>query len=152
VIILALFTMGAVSGEQKSGITEMILVKPVSYSNYVSAKWTSNMLLILVSLSLSISLSWYYINLLFGKLSIFTFFLVLLLLTLWFCLFLSISIFFNVLLKSPGAVAACTIGTYFLTSALDIVIGNRWSWFPSQVFFHIQHLLVNGNTTSDTWG
>lgn len=152
IVILALFTMGTISGEIKSGVIEMILVKPVSYSHYVSAKWAANLLIIFAALFMGIGLSWYYVNLLFGKVSIAAFFLVLLLFVLWFCLFLSVSLFYNVLFKSPGAVGGATIGTYFLMSALDMVIGSRWSWFPNQIFVHIQGLLVNEHVAADIWG
>src|SRR5699024_10231902 len=136
IVIIALFTMGAISGEIKRGVIEMILVKPVKYSHYITAKWSANALLILTALFLGIGLSWYYVNLLFGKLSVASFFLSVLLFVLWFCLFLSISLFYNVFFKAPGAVAACTIGTYFLMNFADMIIGNKWSWFPNQMFSH----------------
>src|SRR5699024_10309810 len=59
IVILALITMGAISGEIKSGVIEMILVKPVKYSHYITAKWSANALLILTALFLGIGLSWY---------------------------------------------------------------------------------------------
>lgn len=152
IVILALFTMGAISGEIKSGVIEMILVKPVKYSHYITAKWSANALLILTALFLGIGLSWYYVNLLFGKLSVASFFLTVLLFVLWFCLFLSISLFYNVLFKAPGAVAACTIGTYFLMNFADMIMGNKWSWFPNQMFNHLQEVLMTKHVTGDIWG
>src|SRR5690625_233222 len=53
-LILILISMGSISGEQQTGITEMILVKPVSFANYVLAKWAALVLLIWVSLILGI--------------------------------------------------------------------------------------------------
>ncbi|MGM8366011.1 ABC transporter permease [Virgibacillus sp. W0181] len=152
IIILALFTMGSISSEQKSGVNEMILVRPINYGNYISAKWAANLLLVIVSLILSVGLSWYYINLLFGNLSFKVLFFVLLMFTLWFALFLSISIFYNVLLKMPGAVAACTVATYFLMSAGDMIVGNRWPLYPNQIFVHTQHMLINETVTAEIWG
>src|SRR5699024_11621331 len=138
IVILVLFTMGAISEEIKSRVIDMIFVKTVKYSLYITAKWLAYAHLILTALFLGIGLSWYYVNLLFGKLSVDSFFLTVLLFVLWFCLFLSISLFYNVLFKAPGAVAACTIGTYFLMNFADMIMGNKWSWFPNQMFNHLQ--------------
>src|SRR5699024_12609898 len=98
-------------------------------------------------LFLGIGLSWYYVNLLFGKLSVASFFLTVLLFVLWFCLFLSISLFYNVLFKAPGAVAACTIGTYFLMNFADMIMGNKWSWFLDRMFNHLQVVFMNKHVT-----
>src|SRR5699024_4567622 len=128
IVILALFTMGAISGEIKSGDIEMILVKPVKYSHYITAKWSANALLILTALFLGIGLSWYYVNLLFCKLFVASFLLTVSLFVLWFCLFLCISLFYSVLFIAPGAVAASTSRTQFLMNFADMIVGYRWSW------------------------
>src|SRR5699024_12482374 len=109
IVILAMFTMGAISGKIKSGVIEMIIVKPVKYSHYITAKWSANAILILTALFLGIGLSWYYVNLLFGKLSVASFFLTVLLFVLWFCRFLSIFLFCYVLFEDLGADASCSI-------------------------------------------
>src|SRR5699024_8414554 len=114
IVILALFTMGAISGEIKSGVIEMILVKLVKYSHYITAKWSANAVRILRAFFLDIVFSRYYVNLLLSILSVASLFLTLLFFVLWFCLFLSISLFYTVLSQAPGAVAACAIGPYFL--------------------------------------
>src|SRR5699024_1809850 len=44
ILIIALFTMGTISNERKCGITEIILVKPIRYHHYISAKWAANLL------------------------------------------------------------------------------------------------------------
>src|SRR5699024_3599472 len=121
IVILAMFTMGAISGAITSGAIEMILVKPHKYNHYITEKWTANAVITLTSLLLVMGLSCYYVNLLFGKLSVASFFLTVLLFVLWFCLFLCISLFYNVLFTAPGAVAACTIGTYFLMNFADMI-------------------------------
>src|SRR5699024_5916981 len=105
IVILALFTMGAISGEIKSRVIEMILVKPVKYSHYITAKWSANALLILTALFLGIGLSWYYVNYLFGKLSVASFFLSVFLFVVWFCLFLCFSLFCNFVFKVAVSVS-----------------------------------------------
>src|SRR5699024_12811597 len=53
IVILALFTMCAISGVIKSGVIEMILVKPVKYSHYIIANLSSNVHIILQAIYLS---------------------------------------------------------------------------------------------------
>src|SRR5699024_12417970 len=96
--------------------------------------------------------SCFFFFLFFCFLSVSSFFLSFFLFVLWFCLFLSISLFYNVLFIAPGAVAACTIGTYFLMNFADMIIGNKWSWFPNQMFNHLQEVLMTKHVTGDVWG
>lgn len=98
-LIIALVTMGTIAGERSQGINEIILAKPIRYTNYVTAKWFSYSLLAFISLALSLGLSWYYTNLLFGFLSFRLFILTLCFYSLWFIFIIAISIFFNTFLK-----------------------------------------------------
>lgn len=50
VLILTVMSMGTISGEIKSGVYELILAKPVKYTNYVTGKFFSYWLLMMVSL------------------------------------------------------------------------------------------------------
>ncbi len=93
VLIIAFMTMGTISGERKSGVSELILVKPVSYLNYISSKWASVALLTLVSFTLGMGASWYYINLLYGDLGFGMLMQVLFFYGLWLLLVVSFSIF-----------------------------------------------------------
>src|SRR5699024_9542675 len=72
VLIIALITMGTIAGEKNSGITEIILVKPVRYVHYVTSKWAAYLLLIWASLFIGMMANWYYTNLLFGDVSFVT--------------------------------------------------------------------------------
>src|SRR5699024_9883536 len=41
VLVIILMSMGTIAGERKSGVIELILVKPVSYQHYITAKWAA---------------------------------------------------------------------------------------------------------------
>src|SRR5699024_4331594 len=65
ILVIALISMGTIAGERKSGVIELILVKPIAYRNYILAKWFALIVLIWLSLSAGLLMSWYYINILF---------------------------------------------------------------------------------------
>ncbi|CAM5220807.1 ABC-2 type transport system permease protein OS=Ureibacillus acetophenoni OX=614649 GN=SAMN05877842_11045 PE=4 SV=1 [Ureibacillus acetophenoni] len=60
VLVLVLAFMGIVSSERKSGMLKAILVKPVSFSSYITAKWMSAVLLSFGAIFLGMIASWYY--------------------------------------------------------------------------------------------
>lgn len=151
-LIIALVTMGTIVGERSQGINEIILAKPIRYTNYVTAKWFSYSLLALISLALSLGLSWYYTNLLFGSLSFRLFILTLCFYSLWFIFIIAISIFFNTFLKNAGLVIACTIGTIFILSGINTVVGHRLTWFPNQLTAHINEMLLTSKLSNALLG
>jgi len=151
-LIIALVTMGTIAGERSQGINEIILAKPIRYTNYVTAKWFSYSLLALISLALSLGISWYYTNLLFGSLSFRLFILTLCFYSLWFIFIIAISIFFNTFFKNAGLVIACTIGTIFILSGINTVVGHRLTWFPNQLTAHINEMLLTSKLSNALLG
>ncbi|RYG73262.1 ABC transporter permease [Lentibacillus lipolyticus] len=152
VLIIALMTMGTISGERKSGVSELILVKPVSYVNYISSKWTAAVLLTLVSFSLGMVASWYYINLLFGELSFGALMQVLFFYGLWLMLVVSLSIFYNTLCRTPGLVAFLTIATIVLMNLVTTIFSHLLDWSPNKIANYIQQLLISGSVPSELIG
>ncbi len=152
IVIIALITMGTISNEKRNGITEIILVKPVKYTNYISAKLAAYALLITVSCLMGFALAWYYINLLFGDLSFSLFLLTACFFSIWCCFIISISIFFNTLFHSSGAVAACTIGSYFLMGIVHTALGHQLPWFPNQLTVYLQEMITTDKIPEDMWG
>lgn len=142
VMIITLISMGTISGEKKSGITEIILVKPISAVNYVTAKWVAYALLIGLSLVISLLTSWYYVDMLFGGLAFSIFIKVTFFYGLWFLFVLTLSFFYNTLLKSPGLVLACTITTLFIMSIFNLIFGHVLTWFPNNLSNHISEMIA----------
>src|SRR5699024_5127464 len=105
ILVIALISMGTIAGERKSGVTELILVKPIAYRNYILAKWFALIVLIWLSLSAGLLMSWYYINILFGDFAFTTLLEVIFFYGLWLTLVGTISIFYNALFNSLGTVA-----------------------------------------------
>lgn len=142
VLVFVLIAMGVIAGERQSGITEMILVKPVSYANYVLAKWAALILLIWTSFLLGMLGSWYYINILFGSLSFMSLMQVVFFYGLWLTLVATITIFYNTLVKKPGLVAFLTIGTLLVMSVITQVFGRYLLWSPNNLSQHINDMLT----------
>lgn len=149
VLIIVLMSMGTIAGEIKSGVSELILVKPVSYLNYITSKWASLLVIVWLSLFLAMTTSWYYTNLLFGELSF-----MLLLQTvgfygLWLMLVVTLCIFYNTLFKMPGLVAALTIITIMVMSIVTNIFDHLLTWSPIKLSEHIQEMLVFNEVSTD---
>lgn len=152
VLLLAFISMGTIAGEKNSGLTEVILAKPVRYFNYVTAKWTNLLLLVWAALAVSMLLSWYYTNLLFGELSFIVLLQIIFFYGLWFTFVITVSIFYNTLFKTPGLVAACTIMTIVFMSLINMVFGHKLTWFPNQLSLHIHELVVTNTLSKELVG
>lgn len=152
VLIIVLMSMGTIASERKSGVLELVLVKPVSYKNYITAKWVSLMLLVWVGFILGMLASWYYVNLLFGDLSFVSLIKVILFYGLWLSLVISLSIFYNSLVKSAGLVAFFTILTVMIMSIITKIFAHYLAWSPNNISSHIHEMLVNNKIPTDLLG
>src|SRR5690625_2415954 len=149
VLIIVLMMMGTISGEIKSGVSELILVKPITYRNYITSKWASLLLIVWVSLSIALLTSWYYINLLFGHLSFSSLLLVIIFYGLWLTLIVTLTIFYNTLVQTPGLVAALTIITTIIMSMITNIFDHLLTWSPIKLSEYIQEMLVFNEISSD---
>ncbi|UJL47307.1 ABC transporter permease subunit [Virgibacillus sp. NKC19-16] len=149
VLVIVLMSMGIIAGERKSGVSELILVKPVSYRNYVTAKWAALLLLVWGSLFLGMLASWYYTNILFGELSFVELLQIVFFYGLWLTLVVTLSVFYNTLCKTPGLVASLTIITIIVMSIITQVFGHILTWSPNNLSSHIHEMLITGSLSSD---
>ncbi|WP_226585038.1 ABC transporter permease [Halobacillus litoralis] len=151
ILVIALITMGTISGERKDGVAELILVKPVSYFSYITAKWTAYMTLILSSTFIGFLASWYYIELLFGDLSFTNILLTFLFFGIWLMFVVSISIFMNTSSKLPGIVLFLTLGTLIAMNLGTTIFSTYLEWSPSKIVSYLPVLLNNGYVPEDLW-
>lgn len=149
VLIIVLMMMGTISGEIKSGVSELVLVKPITYKNYVTSKWASFLLLVWVSLFVALIASWYYINLLFGELSFLSLLQTTLFYGLWLTLVVTLAIFYNTLVQTPGLVAALTIITIMVMSIITSIFDHILLWSPIKLSEHIQEMLILNEVSID---
>jgi ABC-2 type transport system permease protein len=149
VLVIVLLSMGSISGERKSGVSELVLVKPVSYSNYITSKWASLLLLVWISLFLGLLTSWYYTNILFGSLAFIDFLKVYFFYGLWLTFVVSLSILYNTLFKSAGLVAFFTILTIMVMSILTQIFKHIIEWSPNSLSDYILEMLTTDKMPTD---
>lgn len=149
VLIIVLLSMGTIAGERKSGVSELILVKPVSYKNYITSKFASLLTLVWFSLIIAMLASWYYVNLLFGEITFISLIQVIFFYGLWLTLVVSLVIFFNTLFKSPGLIAFLTIALIMIMSIITQIFGRFLLWSPNNLSKHIHESLIVNEITTD---
>ncbi|WP_077624345.1 ABC transporter permease [Sediminibacillus massiliensis] len=152
VAIVVLISRGMIAGERKSGVAELVLVKPVSYLTYISGKWTAQLALVLTSLFAGLLSSWYYVNLLFGDLSFLSFIRVFCFYGLWMMLVLTVTTFFSALFRSPGLVAFVSLATLAVMSVVKSIFSHILTWYPNNISAQIRDMLAQGSVPEDLWG
>lgn len=148
-VVIVLMAMGTIANERKSGVLELTLVKPVSITNYITAKWTSLVAIVSTSLFVALLAAWYYINLLFGHVSFSQMILIFLFLGIWFAFITALIVLFNTLTASAGIVAALSIGSIIVLSTITSVFTKFLTWSPAQIPNHIQAMLQTSSVSSD---
>lgn len=142
ILIIVLSTMGIIAAERKSGVAAMILVKPVSYLSFVTAKWMGAIMLVWFSFFMGYLATWYYTGILFDWISFNDFIQSFLLYALWLTVVLTITIFFSALLLTPGIAAFSSLAVVIVFSLLSSTLSNRLQWSPAQLTGYANELLI----------
>lgn len=145
ILILVLASMGMISGERKSGVAAMILVKPVSHGFFIASKWLSSLVLMWLSYFIGILASWYYTGLLFDFIPFTDFILSFVLYGIWLSVVITITIFYNAFLKTPGIVGFLSLTTVILVNMLSGLLSKWLAWSPALLMsYSSQSLLQDG--------
>jgi ABC-2 type transport system permease protein len=145
VLIIVFIAMGTIAGERKSGVAGLILVKPVSYTGFVTAKWASLMILIWLSYFLGYFLSWYYVGVLFEFIPFSDFLQSFFVYGIWLTLIITIVILFNTFIKSPGAVGFFTIGAIVILTLVSNSLSHVLEWSPALLFAYTNSFVIGGH-------
>ena len=141
ILIVVLAAMGMISGEIKSGVAELILVKPVSYFSYITAKWTSALVLLWISYFIGYLTSWYYVMILFEKVPFANFLSTFFLFGLYLSFALTITVFVNTMFKSPGIVGFVSMACVIMLSLVTGLLSQWMEWSPAQLLSYSSNLL-----------
>lgn len=147
VLIIVLTAMGLIAAERKSGVAAMILVKPVSFASFVTAKWAGSFLLLLVSFFLGYLATWYYTGILFDWVSFGTVFESYLLYSLWFALVLTVTVFFSASMLTPGLVGFSALAVVIIINILSSSFAHWIKWSPVQLTDYSNQLLLTGRVS-----
>jgi ABC-2 type transport system permease protein len=150
ILIIVLASMALIAGERKSGVAAMILVKPVSHSSFVIAKWLSALLLMWVSYFVGMIASWYYTGLLFKFIPFTDFFISMALYGLWLSLVITVTIFYNSFIKTPGVVAFASLATIIVVSMSSGILKDWLEWSPGRLMAYASQTLVETNVPDHT--
>lgn len=132
-LVLVLSMMSVVSGERNSSVIELILVKPVSYTNFITAKWAGMLTITTVAFMLGYLGAWYYTMQLIGSVPIGDVVISLLYYLLWLYLIVSITLLTSSIFRSIGATAFITLGGVALLTILTGLMSRVLAWSPSRL-------------------
>ncbi|WP_116189370.1 ABC transporter permease [Paenibacillus taihuensis] len=130
ILILSLSVMGIISAERSSGLTSMILVKPISYLSFVTAKWAAMAVLVLIAFAGGFGGALYYTTALFDAVGWQHSLSAYLLFSLWLCLAGSLTLFFSSWLRSGAAAAACALGVAALLALTSSAFPDALAYSP----------------------
>ncbi|MED3572141.1 ABC transporter permease [Cytobacillus praedii] len=150
-LVIILSSMGIIAGERKSGVAGLILVKPVSYTAFVTAKWAGAMLLLWISYFIGYFVSWYYVGILFDMVPFIDFIQSFFIYGLWLSFVLTITVFFNSFLKSPGAVGFLSFAAVIILIVISGTFSKWVEWSPAQLLSYASTFIMSGSNSSDVW-
>lgn len=151
ILIIALSNMGMVAGERRSGVAQLILVKPVSYFSYISSKLASAILLIMLSLFLGLLSSWYYTGVLYEFIPFGDFMSAYILYGLWIVFVVTIVIFCSSIFIHPSAAGAVSLGIIIIFNLIGSTISHLMQWSPTQLLQYASEVLVLDTWSDDIW-
>jgi ABC-2 type transport system permease protein len=151
VLIIVLSMMGSIAGERKSGVAQLILVKPVSYLSYITSKWVSALILFVISLFLGLLASWYYTGVLFEYLPIGSLASAFVIYGLWLALVVTLVIFFSAVVKHPGIAGTVSLAVVFIFSMIAGSFAHLLEWSPTQLFTYASETLVTDRIPELAW-
>jgi len=132
-LVIALVSMAAISGERISGTAAMILVKPVSYFAFVTSKWAALVTLSLLSFAAGYGASWYYTSVLFAPVGWREALGSLLLFALWLSFIVTLTLFFSAVLRSAAAAAFSALAVAVLLTVTASMLPRAFQWSPGRL-------------------
>ncbi|MBT2695655.1 ABC transporter permease [Bacillus sp. ISL-55] len=151
ILIIALSMMGTVAGERKSGVAQLILVKPVSFFSYITSKWAAALILILVSLFLGMLASWYYTGVLFEFIPFGAFMESFGIYSLWLILVLSFVILCSAMFMQPVAAGMVALITVFIFTIIGGSLQHLLEWSPTQLLSYVSVRLITEKWPEHVW-
>jgi len=150
VLIIVLSTMGIIAAERKSGVAAMILVKPVSYRSFVTAKWAGGLVLMWFSFLIGYLATWYYTGILFEWIPVENFFQSFFFYGLWLTVILTITLFFSASLLAPGIAGFISLAVVIVVSLISSTLSNLLEWSPALLAGYASEILLDKGIPDDT--
>lgn len=150
-LVLVLAFMGTIASERNSGVAGMILVKRVSFTSYVTAKWTSAILITFVAVVVGMLSAWYYTEELIGPVSVsamttgsFLFFV-------WLMVIVTLTVFLSAAMRSNGVIAFLTLLIAMIFSLVSSLFDSKMKWSPGLLSDYAAASFVEGGVPEGAW-
>lgn len=144
VLIIVLTTMGIIAAERKSGVAAMILVKPVSYRSFITAKWAGSLLLMWLSFFIGYLATWYYTGILFKWVPVGDLFQSYFFYGLWLTVILTITVFFSSAVLTPGVAGFLSLAAVIVVNLVSSSLSHRLQWSPALLTNYANDILISG--------
>jgi ABC-2 type transport system permease protein len=151
ILILVLSFMGTVASERQSGSAIMVLVKPVTHLNYITAKWAAMLSLTIVSFALGYLATWYYSGVLIGEVPFTQIWQSLLVYVLWLVFVISVTLFYSSLFNSTGGIAFLSLLTLAVISLLTSFFPRFTQWSPGRLSAEAGAAVTKGILGTSLW-
>ena len=142
-LLFVLATMGVISNERQNGSLTLVMVRPVSATQYILSKWLGQLILTLSALFLSYGLTWYYTNLLFNQVSWSAFISSFLVYSLWIVFLVSVTIMLGTVLTNNGGIAGSSISFLAALSLITGLLTRFMEWSPATLRDQATNILVH---------
>ncbi|SDZ49231.1 ABC-2 type transport system permease protein [Evansella caseinilytica] len=150
-LVLVLAFMGVIAEEKNSGTQLMILVKPVSYGAYLTAKWAHMSLLAVTSFILGFSFAVYYTHVLIESVPAAHVIKGAVVYILGMLFVMTLILLFSTLFNSRAAVAFLTLGLTIVVSLLSSLMPNTMRWSPGMLSSHAYSIFGTGEGGEAMW-
>ena len=145
-LILVLISMGAIATERKSGVADLILVKPISIPAYILSKWVGYISLTTISTLLGVLMGWFYTVQLIGDIEIGIVLSSTAIYLVYLFFIITTNLFFSSLFSSGIVAGGLTI---LISIGISILTGlpfDFW-WIPSYLN-PLTQMILKGETTT----
>lgn len=149
VLILVLSAMGVVCGERQSGVAGMVMMKPVPYSSYITAKWAGLVTITFISLVVGYIASWYYTDLLIEPVAFDRIIQSVLVYSIWLVFVVTLTLFFSTIMEGNGSVAFLTILVLITISLITSIFSGYMKWSPATMTDYTGQILMMGELDSN---
>ncbi|ADU31629.1 ABC transporter permease [Evansella cellulosilytica] len=143
-LVLVLSFMGTVASERNNATNIMVLVKPVSFASYITAKWVHMYTLALSSFVVGFVLAYYYTSLLIETVPFTNVLKGMMVYAVGILFVLTLVLFFSTLFKSTAAVAFLTLGITIIISLMSTFVPDIMKWSPGTLTQHSYSLFQTG--------
>jgi len=149
VLITILLTASSISQERQTGVSELLLVKPINASHYIGSKALAKMVVFTGAIVISLLFSWYYVTILFGSLPLIYMILAIIFYSCWFIFVISLTLTYAAVIRQQYMIVGVTVLTLATGSIINGIFHHKIPWFYNNLSALIVEMLQTKAVTTD---